>query len=132
MRSIVAATGLAVGWRPDAGILSILGGIAIPLLFSYSLSWACACLGIVSKGPGVGTGVGLIFLFPLAIVSNALVPTEGMPAWLQVDRQLEPRQCRHRGRRGTLFGNPNPSAALQSAHAASGARGTRMVRRPPV
>src|SRR3984885_4260410 len=60
---IVALTGLAVGWRPDAGVLSILGGLAIPLLFAYSLSWVCACLGIVSKGPESATGVGLIFRF---------------------------------------------------------------------
>ena len=28
-------------------------------------------------------GIGLIILFPLAIVSNALVPTGNMPGWLQ-------------------------------------------------
>jgi ABC-2 type transport system permease protein len=108
---IVAATGLVVGWRPDAGLLSILGGLAIPLLFAYSLSWACACLGIVSKGPETATGVGLIFLFPLAIVSNALVPTQGMPAWLQVIANWNPVSAVTAAAR-TLFGNPNPSATL--------------------
>jgi ABC-2 type transport system permease protein len=108
---IVAATGLIVGWRPDAGLLSILGGLAIPLFFAYSLSWACACLGIVSKGPESATGVGLIFLFPLAIVSNALVPTQGMPAWLQVIANWNPVSAVTAAAR-TLFGNPNPSAAL--------------------
>ncbi len=108
---IVAVTGLVVGWRPDAGALSILAGLAIPLLFAYSLSWACACLGIVSKGPESAQGVGLIFLFPLAIVSNALVPTQGMPAWLQVIANWNPVSAVTAAAR-TLFGNPNPSAAL--------------------
>jgi ABC-2 type transport system permease protein len=108
---IVALTGLVVGWRPDAGVLSTLAGLAIPLLFAYSLSWACACLGIISKGPESAQGVGLIFLFPLAIVSNALVPTQGMPAWLQVIANWNPVSAVTAAAR-TLFGNPNPSAAL--------------------
>src|ERR1700728_371697 len=76
---IVALTGLAIGWRPEASGFSILGGFGVALLFSYALSWACACLGIVSKGPESAQGIGLIILFPLAIVSNAMVPTSGMP-----------------------------------------------------
>ncbi len=53
------------------------------LLFSYALSWGCACLGMVSKSPESAQGIGLVVLFPLAIVSNALVPTEHMPVVLQ-------------------------------------------------
>jgi len=109
--AIVAVTGLVVGWRPDAGALSILAGLAIPLLFAYSLSWACACLGIVSKGPESAQGIGLVVIFPLAIVSNALVPTQGMPAWLQVIANWNPVSAVTAAAR-TLFGNPNPSAAL--------------------
>ena len=65
-------SGLAIGWRPTTGP-SIVAGFAIALFFSYALSWACACLGIVSKGPESAQGIGLIILFPLAIVSNAIV-----------------------------------------------------------
>jgi ABC-2 type transport system permease protein len=108
---IVALTGLAIGWRPDASALSILAGFGVALLFSYALCWACACLGIVSKGPESAQGIGLIILFPLAIVSNAMVPTAGMPGWLQVIANWNPvssvtAAVRH------LFGNPNPSATL--------------------
>src|SRR5271154_6308721 len=35
---IVAATGLAIGWRTHASILSVIGGFALFLLFSYALS----------------------------------------------------------------------------------------------
>ena len=93
---IVALTGLAIGWRPDASAASILAGFGVALLFSYALSWACACLGIVSKGPESAQGIGLIILFPLAIVSNAMVPTSGMPGWLQVIANWNPVSCRHR------------------------------------
>ncbi len=109
--TIVALTGLAIGWRTDASAISVLGGFAIALLFSYALSWGCACLGIVSKGPESAQGVGLIILFPLAIVSNALVPTVGMPGWLQAIADWNPVSAVTAAVRD-LFGNPNPSATL--------------------
>jgi ABC-2 type transport system permease protein len=108
---IVALTGLAIGWRPDAGALSIAAGFGVALLFSYALSWACACLGIVSKGPESAQGVGLIILFPLAIVSNAMVPTAGMPGWLQVIANWNPVSAVTAAARH-LFGNPNPSSSV--------------------
>ncbi len=37
---------------------------------------------MVSKSPESAQGIGLVILFPLAIVSNALVPTEHMPSLL--------------------------------------------------
>jgi ABC transporter DrrB family efflux protein len=108
---IVALTGLAVGWRPDASLPSIVAGFALMLLFSYALSWGCACLGLVSKGPESAQGVGLVILFPLAIVSNALVPTQRMPEVLRVIADWNPvsavtAACRD------LLGNPNPSASI--------------------
>ena len=77
--AIVAVTALAIGWRPDAGIGAVLGGFALFLLFAYALSWGCGCLGLVSKGPESAQGIGLVILFPLAIVSNAFVPTQQRP-----------------------------------------------------
>ena len=70
-----------MGWRPDASIPAVIGGFALFLLFSYALSWGCGCLGIVSKGPESAQGVGLVILFPLAIVSNGLVPPSACPPY---------------------------------------------------
>ncbi|MGD0742354.1 MAG: ABC transporter permease [Acidimicrobiales bacterium] len=111
--AIVAATGLAVGWRPDAGIGSVIGGFALILLFAYALSWGCGCLGLVSKGPESAQGIGLVILFPLAIVSNAFVPTQHMPTVMRVFANWNPvsvvtTACRE------LWGNPNPSATIQT------------------
>lgn len=109
----VAVTGLIVGWRPESSAASDVGAFAIFLFFSYALSWGCACIGIVSKGPESAQGVGLVILFPLAIVSNALVPTARMPAVLRVVANWNPvsavtAACRQ------LFGNPNPSATIRA------------------
>ena len=111
--AFVAATGLVIGWRPDAGAASIIAGFAIFLLFSYALSWCCACLGMVSKSPESAQGVGLVILFPLAIVSNALVPTEHMPALLRTIANWNPVSAVTTASR-QLLGNPNPSATIHT------------------
>jgi ABC-2 type transport system permease protein len=111
--TIVAVTGLVIGWRPDASLPSIVAGFAIALLFSYSLSWLCACIGLLSKGPESAQGIGLIILFPIAFVSNAMVPTQGMPAWLQTIADWNPVSAVTAAMRD-LFGNPNPSGAIHA------------------
>jgi ABC-2 type transport system permease protein len=111
--AIVAATGLVIGWRPERGITLALAAFAIVLLFSYALSWGCACLGMVSKGPESAQGTGLVILFPLAIVSNALVPTQHMPDVLRTIANWNPVSAVTAAAR-ELFGNPNPSAAIQA------------------
>jgi ABC-2 type transport system permease protein len=110
---IVALTGLAVACRPDATVPSIIGGLAIALVFSYSLCWAAACFGLNSKGPESAQSMGFIFLFPLAFVSNALVPTQGMPDWLRVIADWNPVSAVTAAARD-LWGNPNPSGSIQA------------------
>ena len=111
--AIVAVTGLVVGWRPGGSFLATLAGFGIFLLFSYALSWGCACLGMISKGPESAQGVGLVILFPLAIVSNALVPTQRMPPVLRTIANWNPVSAVASAARN-LWHNPNPSASIQT------------------
>jgi ABC transporter DrrB family efflux protein len=109
--TIVALTGLAIGWRPSASIPSVIGGFALALFFSYCLSWVAACVGLTSKGPESAASFGFIVLFPLAFISNSLVPTQHMPGWLQDIADWNPVSAVTAGARH-LFGNPNPSATV--------------------
>jgi ABC-2 type transport system permease protein len=110
---IVAVTGLAVGWRPDAGLGSIVGGFALVLFFVYSLTWIAMCVGLNSKSPESAASFGFIVLFPLAFVSNAMIPTEHMPGWLRAVADWNPVSAVTAGVRH-LWGNPNPSAAINA------------------
>jgi ABC transporter DrrB family efflux protein len=109
--AMVVVTGLVIGWRPDADAAHIAAGFAIPLLFAYALSWGCACLGLVSASAESAQGVGLIVLFPMAMVSNVMVPTQGMPHWLATVANWNPVSSVTAAARN-LLGNPNPSAAI--------------------
>jgi ABC-2 type transport system permease protein len=111
--TIVAVTGLAIGWRPTTNIAEVLAGFGVALLFSFALSWMNACLGMMVSGAESAQGIVFIVIFPLAFVSNVFVPTQGMPAWLATIANWNPvsavaSACR------VLFGNPNPSGAIQA------------------
>jgi ABC-2 type transport system permease protein len=110
---IVAVTGLAVGWRPHAGIPSVIAGFALVLFFAYSISWVAACTGLNSKSPESAASFGFIVLFPLAFVSNAMVPTQHMPGWLQAIANWNPVSAVVAGAR-VLWADPNPSSAVHA------------------
>jgi ABC-2 type transport system permease protein len=110
---IVALTGLAVGWRADASFVSVVGGFAVVLFFAYALTWIAACVGLNSKSPESAASFGFIVLFPLAFVSNAMVPTQHMPGWLQTIANWNPVSAVTAAARH-LWGNPNPSAAVHA------------------
>ena len=110
---VVAVTGLAVGWRTSAGPLPIIAGFALVLFFAYSLSWVAACVGLNSKSPESAASFGFIVLFPLAFVSNAMVPTQHMPGWLQAIADWNPVSAVTAGAR-QLWDNPNPSASIRA------------------
>lgn len=108
---IVALSGLVVGWRPEAGALQVAAGFAIALLFAYALSWFAACVGLWSPNVESAQSVGLLLLlFPLSFVSNALVPTVGMPAWLRTITDWNPVSAVTAAIR-VLWNDPNPLAA---------------------
>jgi hypothetical protein len=72
----------------------------------YARGWAAA-LNFLTQG------IGLVILFPLAIVSNSLVPTEHMPAVLRFTADWNPVSAVTAAAR-QLFGNPNPSATIHA------------------
>ncbi len=89
----------------------MVAAIALFLLFSYAISWACAVIGLVSRDAESSQGIGLVILFPLAIVSNALVPTQHMSAAIRTIAEWNPVSAVTTAAR-QLFGNPNPSSTI--------------------
>ncbi len=111
--AIVALTGLVVGWRTHTGAAQVIGGFAVMLFFSYSVSWAVGCIGLVAKGPESGMSMAFIILFPMAFVSNAMVATQHMPVVLRTIADWNPVSAVTAATRH-LFGNPNPSSAIHA------------------
>jgi ABC transporter DrrB family efflux protein len=108
---VLVVTGLAIGWRAHNGISAALAAIGLSLLFAYAMTWAGACAGMVLRSPEAAQAMGFIIFLPLSFVSNAFVPTQGMPGWLAGFANWNPMSaiaasCRN------LFGGANPAAAV--------------------
>jgi ABC-2 type transport system permease protein len=104
----MALTGLLVGWRTDAPVLSVLGAFALLALFAYSFLWIGAVIGLSVRSVEVAQTAGLIWLFPLTFLSNAFVPLESMPSWLQPVAAWNPISAVTAAVR-ELFGNVPPN-----------------------
>jgi ABC-2 type transport system permease protein len=79
----MAVTGLLVGWRTHSNLLEVVSGFALLALFAYAFLWIGAVIGLSVRSVEVAQTAGLIWLFPLTFMSNAFVPLESMPSWLQ-------------------------------------------------
>jgi ABC-2 type transport system permease protein len=111
--AVVAGVGLAIGWRVHTGPGDVLAAFALALFLGYACSWAGACLGMVLRSPESAQQVGFILFLPLMFISNAFVPTQGMPGWLRAVANWNPFSALAAASRH-LFGNPDPAAAVQA------------------
>jgi ABC-2 type transport system permease protein len=118
--TVMALTGLVVGWRIHTSALEALGGFLLLLLFAYSISWLMALVGLLVRTPEVVNNASFIVIFPLTFVSNAFVPLESLPSVLQTFAEWNPVSTVVQATR-ELFGNtigPPPSDAWSMQHAA--------------
>jgi ABC transporter DrrB family efflux protein len=110
---VVAGVGLAIGWRLHSSVADAAAAFGLALLFGYAFTWVGACLGMVLRSPEAAQQMGFVLFLPLTFVSNAFVPTQGMPGWLQAVANWNPMSALAAASR-ELFGNPNPAASVQA------------------
>ena len=87
---IISAVGFAVGFRIGTNVGLFLCGALMVLLFSYTLCWSFAIVGL--SAPNAETAQLMVFpiLFPLTFASSAFVPVADMPGWLQAFAEHQP------------------------------------------
>ena len=114
--AIMAATGLAVGWRVRTSFLEAVAGFLLLLLAAYAVSWVMAFFGLLVRSPEAFNNIIFITVFPVTFVANTFVPTEGFPAWLRVVAGWNRVSSLVRAAR-ELFGNVPPVGAVPPAEA---------------
>jgi ABC-2 type transport system permease protein/oleandomycin transport system permease protein len=87
---LISVVGFAVGFRISTNFGLFLAGVGIVLLFSYTLCWGFATLGL--SAPNAETAQIMVFpvLFPFIFASSAFVPVSVMPGWLQAFAKHQP------------------------------------------
>jgi len=115
--TIMALTGLTIGWRIRTSFLEGVMGFVLFLLMGFAMIWVGILVG--SKFRSVEGVQGFMFtvMFPLTFLANTFAPTEQMPDWLRFLAEWNPVSALSQAAR-ELWGNgpPAPESAALPLH----------------
>jgi ABC-2 type transport system permease protein len=94
---VMLGVGLIMGFRPHGGVVGVLLGIAVLIVFSFTFSWIWTMFGLLLRTEKSVMGTSMMIIFPLTFLSNVFVDPNTMPGWLRA------------------FVNNNPISHLSSA-----------------
>jgi len=77
--TVMALTGLVVGWRIHTSVAAAAAGFGLLLLFSYAFSWVMAVVGLTVPTPEVVNNASFIVLFPITFAASTFVPLASLP-----------------------------------------------------
>lgn len=75
--------GYLMGYRPEGGLGNVAIAAVLVIACAWAISWIFAFFGVIARSASSVQGISMIVLFPLTFLSNAFVPTNTMPNWLQ-------------------------------------------------
>jgi ABC-2 type transport system permease protein len=86
---IMVLVGLAVGFRPSAGVAGWAAAIGLTLMVTFSLAWVSAVIGLLGGSVEVVQQLGLVLFLPI-LASSAFVPANTLPGPLRVFADNQP------------------------------------------
>jgi ABC-2 type transport system permease protein/oleandomycin transport system permease protein len=104
--TILILTGLLIGFSFHTGVLEVLGGFGLLLLFGYAFSWVFAFVGVSVSTPEAANSFGFIAIFPLTFISSAFVPVGSMPSVLRAFAEVNPFTITVDAMRSLWLGSP--------------------------
>ena len=110
LRHVIAATiiltiGLILGYRPEGGLVGVLGTFVMLIAIGFGMGWIFMVLGLLISTPTTVMTVGFTFLFPLVFASNIMVDPGTMPGWLRAFVDVNPVSLMTTALRGLMSGN---------------------------
>jgi ABC-2 type transport system permease protein len=102
--TIMALTGLLVGWQVRSTVHEAALGFLLLLLFAYAFSWVMALVALHVPSVEVVNNASFMVIFPLTFVANTFVPSEDLPGPLQTFAEWNPVSSVTQAAR-ELFGN---------------------------
>ncbi|HEX8803754.1 MAG TPA: ABC transporter permease [Acidimicrobiales bacterium] len=101
---VVVGLGVVLGFRPHGGPVGVVLGIALLLVFSFSLSWVWTAIGMRMQTPENVMQASMTVLFPLTFASNVFVDPDTMPGWVQAFVHVNPITHLTTAARGLMHG----------------------------
>ena len=102
--TVIIALGLALGFRPDAGVGGVLAALALVIAFAFGLSWVFTTLGLLLRSPNAVMNAGFMAIFPLTFLSNVFVEPDTLPAALEAFVNVNPISTLATACRGLMGG----------------------------
>jgi len=109
---VVILMGLALGFRPGAGVVGVVLAVALILVFAFALSWIWIIVGMLVRSPESVMTTSFLLLFPLTFVSNIFVDPATMPGWLQAVVRANPVTHLTDATRGLMHGGVQATDVL--------------------
>jgi daunorubicin/doxorubicin transport system permease protein len=103
--TVIIALGLALGFRPDAGVGGVVAALALVVVFAFALSWVFTTLGLLLRSPNAVMNAGFMGIFPLTFLSNVFVEPETLPAGLEAFVNANPISILATASRGLMAGS---------------------------
>lgn len=108
--TVMALTGLAIGWRMRNGVLEAALGFGLLLLFGFAMIWLGIWVGSLMRSVEAVNGFMFTVMFPVTFVANTFAPTSNMPGWLSTVAEWNPISALVQALRD-LWGNGEPATA---------------------
>jgi len=112
--TIMAITGLLVGWRIRGSFAEAVLGFVLLLLFAYAISWVMAYVALLVPSVEVINNASFMVIFPLTFIANTFVPSESLPGPLKAFAEWNPVSAVTQAARD-LFGNIPPGTPTPDA-----------------
>jgi ABC-2 type transport system permease protein len=88
--SVALTVGMIMGYRPGGGVPGVLAGVVLTVITGWSIAWIFLWIGTRARSAGAVQGMSMMIMFPLAFLSNAFVPVDSLPGWLQAVTRVNP------------------------------------------
>jgi ABC-2 type transport system permease protein len=112
--TVIIVVGVALGYRPDAGVSGAVAALALVVVFSFGLSWVFSVLGLLLRSPNAVMNAGFMGIFPLTFLSNVFVDPATLPAPLQAFVEINPISILATASRSLMQGRPDVEAIVIS------------------
>lgn len=112
--------GMILGFRVETGVLGVIGALALLLTFALASSWMSVLIGLKARDPEKVQIFAFSLMMPITFTSNAFVPADTMPGWLQAWVEVNPVSHLADAVRGLLSGGPVAGSATISLLWAAG------------
>jgi daunorubicin/doxorubicin transport system permease protein len=103
--TVIIVLGVALGFRPEAGVAGVIASLALVVVFAFGLSWVFTTMGLLLRSPNAVMNAGFMSIFPLTFLSNVFVEPETLPGALEAFVNVNPVSVLATASRGLMDGN---------------------------